>query len=104
MRLKKGKVVRPFGASSKITGEVSENIAKWLIDKGLCTIEDFESTEDQEARQALEEKAAKRFEAELPELLLNDVEVESEEVEPTAKVDAEPKKAATPKRKANRKK
>ncbi|AGO47813.1 hypothetical protein Phi46:1_gp02 [Cellulophaga phage phi46:1] len=44
MYLKKGIILRPFGAGSSLSGEVSEDVVKYLIDSGKAKESDFQKT------------------------------------------------------------
>lgn len=41
MELKKGIVLHPFGAISEIKGELTKDVAEWLLKKGVAKDSDF---------------------------------------------------------------
>lgn len=56
MRIKEGTVLRPFGPSSSLQGEISDEMAKYLIESGKAKESDFETTVVKKASRNLSKK------------------------------------------------
>ena len=52
MILKEGIVLRPFGAASRLEGNVGKDIGEWLIKKGVAKKSDFETAKPKVKRKA----------------------------------------------------
>ena len=63
MKLKEGITLYPFGASNPLSGEVTRDVAEWLIGKGEAEKSDFEVKAKKPAKKKVVKPAAPIVEA-----------------------------------------